>query len=115
MRIKTGDGISDIYLDNVGLYIADVTLTDWDSYLHFLYNETDQTKRYLLSLPMTDYLGNSYSGSINVAPWESNVLIGIGSVTEDTGTPIPSGTGAFSKSRLGVPLKDSTGKMLIIQ
>ena len=32
-----------------------------------------------------------------------------------TGTPFPSGTGAFSKSRLGVQLKDKNGKLIIIQ
>ena len=56
-------------------------------------------------------LTNDFEGTIRPV----NSLYDIGAYEYYIGTPIPSGTGAFSKSRSGVPLKDSTGRVLIIQ
>jgi len=50
--------------------------------LHFIYNETSDTKYYTLSASMVDVENSSYSGNISLEPWSSLVLIGIGSVTE---------------------------------
>jgi len=87
LRIVACDDPVATYLDNVGLYEANITEINSNTYLHFVYNETSNPKAYLLSSTMTDLEGTSYSGTIIINSWDSLVLIGTGSVLETSVTP----------------------------
>ncbi len=111
MRISLGDGTHTTYLDNVGLYVADVTLTDWDDYLHLVYNDTDNVKYYSLSAAMDGVDGTEYSGTIGITPWSGLVLIGSGTITDGSGS---GGTEGFIRQVNGHLLRTQEGKFLII-
>lgn len=91
-----------------------VTVSSPDD-LHFIYNYSAYNKYYTLSSPMVDAKNTSYSGTFTLSPWTAKVLIGAGTVTPGFDPVIPSGDGVFGKSRLGVPLKDKNGRIIIIQ
>jgi len=82
MRLSLTDDPITTYMDNIGLYVADVTLTNMNNYLHLLYNETSETQYYDLSATMEDVTGAQYSGTIALDSWEGLVLMGSGTVTE---------------------------------
>lgn len=52
--------------------------------IHFIYNETSAIKYYTVSAAMVDVANTSYSGIISLYPWESLVLLGVGTVEELT-------------------------------
>jgi hypothetical protein len=84
MRLVMADDPVITYMDNIGLYVADVTLTDWDNYLHLIYNEEESNKTYFLSASMVDGAGITHNSSITLAPFEGMILLGNGTV--DGGT-----------------------------
>lgn len=114
MRLALCDDPVATYFDNVGLYVADVTLTDFDSYLHFLYNETGSAKTYYPSATMTEPDGTEYTTSITIQPWTGAILIGNGTLSEMSPAP-EGGTGPFTKIRAGKFAKSSNGNFAIIR
>lgn len=95
MRLALCDDPVATYFDNVGLYVADVTLTDFDNYLHFLYNDSQANETYYTSATMTDPEGTEYD-SVTLQPFEGVILIGDGSIGT-TPPSEPASTG-FKKS-----------------
>jgi len=109
MRLSLADDPVTTYMDNIGLYVADVTLTDWDNYLHLLYNETSETKYYDLSATMEDVTGTEYSGTVAIGSWQGLILIGNGTVSDH----VEGTTGALLKSKDGVRLLKSKNDVLL--
>lgn len=107
MRLSLCDDPVATYMDNVGLYVANVTLTDFDNYLHLLYNETGANKTYYLSASMNDPEGNSYT-SVTLAPWEGIILIGSGTTRWGE---FPA-EGAVLKSPSGKYIKSASGNLI---
>jgi len=64
-------------------YLGDAISSEDD--IHFIYNNTLNTKSFVLSATMEDVAGDSYSGTIELDPYTGLVLMGTGTVTE-TGT-----------------------------
>lgn len=88
LRIVACDDPVTTYLDNIGLYEADITPINPDDVVHFIYNETDEPKEYFLSANMQDIRGNTYNaGVIDLSSWKSLILFGEGTVTEG-GEPV---------------------------
>lgn len=112
MRLVLCDDPVITYMDNVGLYVANVTLTDWDEYLHLLYNETASPRTWYTSATMTDPEGNEYT-SVTLDPQEGIILIGNGDVSL-VEIPETSGDGLFLKSGSNF-MVDKNGKIMIIQ
>ena len=52
--------------------------------IHFIYNETTDTKYYSLSSTMKDVTNTEYSGVISLSPFSGKVLLGVGTVTDAT-------------------------------
>ncbi len=69
------DKDSTVYLDNIQLYEADVTITNPDNYVRFEYNSTNKTKTITLDASYVDVNNTLYSSSINLAPYTSIILI----------------------------------------
>jgi parallel beta-helix repeat protein len=80
MRLVMCDDPVVTYLDNVELYVADVTLTVWTDYIHLLYNNTSASVTYTMSATMEDPEGNSYN-SITLQPFTGIILIGYGTIS----------------------------------
>lgn len=59
--------------------------------IHFIYNETIDTKYYSLSSTMKDVTNTEYSGVISLSPFSGKVLLGVGTVTDVTEYQPPSG------------------------
>ncbi len=53
-----------------------------DEDIHFIFNATNDTRYYNLSVSMTDITGSEFSGMIELPPWKSLVLLGKGIVSE---------------------------------
>ena len=68
------DRDSTVYLDNIQLYEADVTIINPDDYVRFEYNPTNSTKTIALDASYVDVDNNVYSGNISLAPYSSIVL-----------------------------------------
>lgn len=72
--------------------------------IHFIYNDSTVAKSYTLSAPMKDVANADYSGTINLEPFTSRILLGAGTVTESEAPPDPEDpdppavTGGFKKS-----------------
>lgn len=113
MRLALCDDPVITHLDNVGLYVANVTLTDWDNYLHFLYNETSAERTYYLSVPMVDVEGTEYT-TVKLDPQEGVILMGSGTVSLVDEPKAEAGTGPFLKSGNDL-LVDKNGNIMIIQ
>ncbi|HMS91318.1 MAG TPA: right-handed parallel beta-helix repeat-containing protein, partial [Candidatus Absconditabacterales bacterium] len=64
-----------IYLDNFELYEANVTITDPDDYMLFVYNTGSTNKTVPLSGIYSDIYGNIHSSNITIAPYASSILI----------------------------------------
>jgi hypothetical protein len=78
--------------------------------IHFIYNETYDTKYYDLSATMEDITGVEYSGSVSLGAWTAKILLGVGTVTESEGE---TGANGFLKAPDGTHfLKTSSGKFL---
>ena len=69
------DRDSTVYLDNIQLYEADVTIINPDDYVRFEYNPTNNTKTIALDASYVDVGNNVYSGNISLAPYSSIILI----------------------------------------
>jgi len=63
------------WLDNLEMYDVNTTYTNPDDYLKFVYNPTTSATSVSLNGNYVDARGNNYSGSINLAPYTSAVLI----------------------------------------
>lgn len=105
IRLKDGDIISVTDFDNIYLYEASITLTDFDSYLHFLYNDTEIGKTFTLSNEMIDAEGTEYSGTIQLAPFDGLILIGNGTINL-----LPPSI-RLLKNSSGIPLRSSSGNL----
>jgi hypothetical protein len=79
--------ISTLWLDNVQLYEANVTMSVPDDYIRFEYNATTSAKTVALSNVYQDVKGNKYSGSVTLAPYTSVILMKIGGVVTGTNNP----------------------------
>ena len=64
-----------VWLDNVQLYEANITITKPDDYILFDYNPTNITKTITLNGTYIDSRNQSYSGNINIMPYRSIILI----------------------------------------
>lgn len=115
MRISLADDPITTYLDNVGLYVANVTLRNPDDYIHLLYNTSSITETYVLSAPMVDAQGTTYPETAKIAPWEGLVLIGYGTTTKGGGTSPGLSTVPFGVNNAGNLLVDKNGIVIIIQ
>ncbi len=69
------DRDSTVYLDNVKLYEANVTITNPDNYVRFYYNSTNKTKTVSLDAYYVDIKNIVYSGNISLAPYTSIILM----------------------------------------
>jgi uncharacterized protein YjdB len=72
-NFKEGDGI--LWLDNIHLYEADLTLTNPDEYIRFEFNATNSNKTIALDFPYVGLNGTAYTNSITLLPYTSAVLI----------------------------------------
>ena len=63
------------WLDNVGLYEANVSFTNPDDYLRFEFNASTTDKTIFLETSYMDVKKTSYSGKLVLKPYESIVLI----------------------------------------
>lgn len=70
-----------IWLDNFQVYEAEIAIVNADDYMRFEYNSTSKTKSVVLSGNYVDAKNQLYSGTINIAPFSSVVLIKQTSVT----------------------------------
>jgi hypothetical protein len=69
------DKDSSVYMDNIQLYEADVTITNPDNYLRFEYNPTNITKTVSLDADYVDVANNTYSNNLTLAPYTSIILM----------------------------------------
>lgn len=104
-KFASCDDQTNVWFDNVRFYEADVTIKDPDSYLHLIYNDTDQNNSYRLSTTMEDPTGAEHSGTVVLNPWEGMILIGEGSITTGDVVIVKSRTGSLLRSRTGNFLK----------
>jgi len=111
MRLALCDDPVATYFDNVGLYVADVTLTDFDDYLHFIYNVTGASKTYYPSATMTEPDGTEYTSNVVVPSWSGIILIGSGTLSE-TPPAAPSATGI---GKVGNKIGKSSGKFAVVR
>ena len=111
MRLALCDDPVATYFDNVGLYVADVTLTDFDDYLHFIYNVTGTSKTYYPSATMTEPDGTEYTSNVVVPSWSGIILIGSGTLSE-TPPAAPSATGI---GKVGNKIGKSSGKFAVVR
>ena len=65
--------------------LAGIAVSEND--IHFIYNETNEDKHYLLSNTMYDITNASYTGIITLPSWSSLVLVGVGTVTLQINEP----------------------------
>ncbi|MEO6915258.1 MAG: right-handed parallel beta-helix repeat-containing protein [Chitinophagaceae bacterium] len=70
-----------LYLDNVSLYEAAVTMNNVDEYVRFEYNATDAPKTIALGKTYMDLEKNQYANSITLAPFSSAILMEIAAST----------------------------------
>jgi hypothetical protein len=63
------------WLDNLQVYDVNTTITNPDDYIRFVYNPTSSATSVSLNGNYVDARNNYYSGSINLAPFTSAVLI----------------------------------------
>jgi hypothetical protein len=64
-----------VYLDNVKLYEADVTIIKSDNYVRFYYNNTNKNKTVSLDATYVDVKNATYSGNITLSPYTSIILM----------------------------------------
>ncbi len=65
------------WLDNLEFYDVNTTITNPDDYIKFVYNPTSSSTSVSLNGNFVDARNNYYSGSINLAPFTSAVLINL--------------------------------------
>ena len=77
-----------------------------DSQIHFIYNDTTVSKFFELSAAMVDITGANRNGTVELAAWESLILLGTGTVTE-VGTAVyyisPTGNDSTGDGTIGNP------------
>jgi hypothetical protein len=69
------EAVGTIWIDNIELYEADVTLTNLDDYVKFYYNATKISKTVPLNDLYIDVKGNSFSDAIELQPFSSTILL----------------------------------------
>jgi parallel beta-helix repeat protein len=73
--IYTDPNDSTIWIDNVQLYEANVTITNPDDHIRFEYNATSSPKIVPLSSSYIDVKNNNYSSSVTLQPYTSVILL----------------------------------------
>lgn len=86
------------YLDNIAFYDADASVTNIDDSLKFVYNASKSVKSFTLDGNYIDVKNKSYSGSINLDPYTSAILIKKSSGTTTTSSPVVSLTSPVANS-----------------
>lgn len=81
------------------------------AYLNFIYNDSTNSKSYELSTTMIDGRGNSYSGTITLSPYQSQILIGSGTITEVGGEPLPT-VNTAPVTNIGITTATSGGNVI---
>jgi hypothetical protein len=89
------DKDSTIYLDDVKIYEANVTVTNPDDYIRFEYNPTNSPKTIALDANYVDVTNTVYSGNLTLAPYTSIILFqqSASSLVSDSSTSNASSTG----------------------
>ncbi|MEO5893413.1 MAG: PA14 domain-containing protein [Ferruginibacter sp.] len=64
-----------LYVDNIQLYEADVSVTNPDASIRFEYNATTTTKAVAIDGDYIDVENKRYSGNVNLAPFTSVILL----------------------------------------
>lgn len=75
MQFEIDEADSTLWIDNIELYEANVTLTNPDDYIRFEYNATQLPKTITLSDSYIDVKNNPYSGSLTLQPFTSIILL----------------------------------------
>jgi parallel beta-helix repeat protein len=73
--LYTDPNDSTIWIDNVQLYEANVTMTNPDDYIRFEYNTTTLPKVIPLSISYIDVKNNNYNTSVTLQPFTSIILL----------------------------------------
>jgi hypothetical protein len=73
--IYTDPNDSTIWIDNVQLYEANITMTNPDDYIRFEYNTTTLPKVIPLSSSYIDVKNNNYNTSVTLQPFTSIILL----------------------------------------
>jgi len=66
---------STIWFDNIGLFVADVSITNPDDYIRFEYNATKSIKTFSIEDTMFDVKQHQYTGTISLKPFSSIILM----------------------------------------
>ncbi|MEO6915166.1 MAG: right-handed parallel beta-helix repeat-containing protein [Chitinophagaceae bacterium] len=67
--------VNPVYIDNLQLNPVQVTMTNPDDMIRFVFNNSSSERTYPLNGNYVDAKGNSFSGSITLPPYQSAVLL----------------------------------------
>ncbi|HEX8378661.1 MAG TPA: PA14 domain-containing protein [Pedobacter sp.] len=64
-----------LYFDNIQLNEVEGNVSNLDDYIRFFYNPTSSPKGFQLSVPGIDVRNQAYSGTLNLNPFSSSILL----------------------------------------
>lgn len=85
-QLNSEDG--PLWLDNIELYEADISITRPDDYIRFEYNATNAVKVISLDKPYVDAKNNLYQNKLSLQPFSSVVLIALGEPSDKSSQTI---------------------------
>ncbi len=88
-----------VYFDNIQLVEANVTVTNPDDSIRFVYNPETGSKSFALNNTYADIANNTYNSSITVAPYSSAVLLKKSSNQPTPDTVVCSATGSILREQ----------------